>query len=74
MDTGIRNMFNNKKLNELKDAYMLISKHPESLKNITDEMDPFIRERGEELFNNKELSRDTISKINLTQRVYTRTN
>jgi hypothetical protein len=61
MDTGIRNMFNNKKLNELREAYQLICKHPESLKNITDEMDPFIRERGEDLYNNKELSRDTIS-------------
>jgi hypothetical protein len=73
MDSGIRNMFNNKKLNELKEAYQLISKHPESLKNITDEMDPFIRERGEELYNNKDLSRDTISNFKFNIRIHSRT-
>lgn len=62
METGIRYMFNNKKLNELKEAYKLISNSPESLKNITDELDPFIRERGDELYNNKEIARDPISK------------
>jgi hypothetical protein len=62
MDTGIRLMFKNEKSDELKGAYELISKHPESLKAITDEMDPYIRERGDELYNDKELSRDTISK------------
>ncbi len=63
METGIRYMFNNKKLNELKEAYKLISNSPESLKNITDELDPFIRERGDELYNNKEIARDPISKF-----------
>jgi hypothetical protein len=74
METGIRNMFNNKKLTELKEAYQLICKHPESLKNITDEMDPFIRERGDELYNNKDLAKDPISKLTiLTHRIRTRT-
>jgi hypothetical protein len=61
MDTGIRYMFNNKKIYELKEAYKLIINSPESLKNITDELDPFIRERGDELYNNKEIARDPIS-------------
>jgi hypothetical protein len=63
METGIRYMFNNKKLNELKEAYKLINNSPESLKHITDELDPFIRERGDELYNNKEVARDPISII-----------
>lgn len=70
MDTGIRSMFKNEKNDELKLAYELISKHPDSLKSITEEMDPYIRERGDELFNDKELSRDTISIKDNYYRVY----
>jgi len=58
METGIRFMFVNKKDTELQESYRLISKHPESLKSITEEFDPYIRERGDELYNNKELSKD----------------
>lgn len=58
-------MFNNKKETELKEVYTLILNNPDSLKNITNEMDPFIRERGEALFNDKNLSKDPISKLNL---------
>lgn len=58
METGIRYMFVNKKDIELQEAYRLISKLPESLKSILDEFDPYIRERGDELYNNKELARD----------------
>ena len=58
METGIRYMFVNKKDLELQEAYRLISKLPESLKSITEEFDPYIRERGDELYNNKELARD----------------
>jgi hypothetical protein len=63
METGIRYMFNNKKDNELKESFRLISKHSDSLKSITDEMDPYIRERGDGLYNNKELSKDPTSKF-----------
>jgi hypothetical protein len=61
-------MFNNKKQTELKEVYTLILNHPESLKYITMEMDPFIRERGEALFSDKILAKDPISKFkfNLT--------
>lgn len=62
MDTGIRYMFINKKDSDLKESFRLISKFPESLKFMTDEMDPFIRERGDELYNNKDLAKDPVSK------------
>jgi len=65
MDTGVKYMFNNKKQSELKDIYTLILNHPDSLKYITMEMDPFIRERGESLFQDKNLSKDPISKYKL---------
>ena len=64
MDTGIRYMFNNKKLNELKEAFRLIIKNPDSIKNITDELDPYIRDKGEELYNNKEIAKDPTSNLN----------
>jgi cullin-4 len=63
METGIRFMFINKKDLELKEAFRLISKNLESLKAITEEMDPFIRERGDELYNNKDLSKDPVKFI-----------
>ncbi len=63
MDTGIRFMFKNKKDVELKEAYKLISKHPDSLKTITEELDPFVRERGEELYNNRDLAKDPVKFI-----------
>jgi hypothetical protein len=62
MDTGVRYMFINKKDSDLKECFRLISKAPESLKFMTDEMDPFIRERGDELYNNKDLAKDPVSK------------
>lgn len=60
-------MLVNEKFNELSLVFELFSKSPETLRVITDELDPFIKEKGEELFNNKELSKDTISKLFLTQ-------
>ena len=62
MDTGVKYMFNNKKESELKEVYSLILNSPDSLKYITMEMDPFIRERGEALFNDTNLAKDAISK------------
>ena len=54
-------MFLNEKIEDLACVYELFSKSPETLKTITEELDPYIREKGDELFNNKELSKDTIS-------------
>jgi hypothetical protein len=63
MDTGIGYMFNNKKDTALKEAFRLISKHSDSLKSITDEMEPFIKKRGEELYSNKDLAKDPVKFI-----------
>ena len=60
-------MLVNEKIKELSLVFELFSKTPETLKVITEELDPFIKEKGEELFNNKELSKDTISKLFLIQ-------
>jgi hypothetical protein len=57
-ETGIKFMLNNRKDQELKEIYQLVSKEPTSLKSITDELDPYIREKGEELNQNKDISRD----------------
>ena len=58
MDTGISYMFDNKKNEELKIAYDLISLYPDSLKVITTAFQPYIRKRGEEIRENKEISKD----------------
>ena len=58
MDTGISYMFTNKRNDELKKAYDLISLHPDSLKVITTAFLPYIRKRGEEINQNKEISKD----------------
>ena len=63
MDTGIPFMLKNKKDDEIKQAYILISRFPESLKVISDEFDPYIRERGDELYKNKELMKDPLKFI-----------
>ena len=58
MDTGISYMFTNKRNDELTKAYDLISLFPESLKVITSAFQPYIRKRGEEINQNKEISKD----------------
>lgn len=57
-DTGIVFMLKNKKKKELKDIYQLISKDPNSLSCITGELDPHVREKGEELSKNPAISKD----------------
>ena len=54
-------MFDNKKDNELKEVYILFSKNTESLKTITEIMTPYIRERGDSIYNNKEVAKDPTS-------------
>lgn len=57
-DTGITFMLKNKKKQELKDIYKLISKEPNSLKCITEELYPYINDKGEELKANNAISKD----------------
>lgn len=63
MDTGIQFMFDNKKESELKETFLLFSRSSESLKVITDILNPYIRERGEKIYQNKEIARDPIKFI-----------
>ena len=58
MDTGIQYMFDNKKENDLSEIFALFSRSLDSLKVIAEIMNPYIRERGDSLYLNKELARD----------------
>jgi hypothetical protein len=62
METGIQYMFTNKKTAELYEIYKLFSRSIESLKVITEIMQPYIRERGEAIYNNRDLAKDPTSK------------
>ena len=66
MDTGVRFMFKNKKDGELAETFTLFKKSPDSFKSITDHMDPYIRERGDEIYNNKDIAKDPTSIYNIT--------
>ena len=58
MDTGIPYMFNTKRNEELKNAFKLFKLHPNSLNVITEAFQPYIRNRGEEIHQNKEITKD----------------
>ena len=62
-ETGFSFMFKNKKDDEIKEAYELLSRAPSALKIISDNFDPYIRGRGDELYKNKDLSKDPIKFI-----------
>ena len=58
MDTGVKNMLETKNNQQLSNLYQLFKLYPDSLKEITDEFQPYIRNRGNTIYNNKELSKD----------------
>ena len=58
MDTGVNNMFKNKKKDELIGVYQLFSFYPECLKLIQSSFRAYIRERLLALYNDKEFSKD----------------
>ena len=58
MDTGIKNMLETKNDVQLTNLYKLFKLYPASLKEITEEFQPYIRNRGNTLYENKELSKD----------------
>ena len=58
MDTGISYMLTNKRNDELKKAYDLFSLYPQSLKEITTVFQPYISKRGEDIYKDKEISKD----------------
>ena len=58
MDTGIKNMLETKNDIHLTDIYKLFKLFPQSLSKITEEFQPYIKARGNAIYDNKELSRD----------------
>ena len=58
MDTGVKNMLETKKYEQLKNLYELFKLYEESLDEISKIFDPYIRNRGKLLYENKELSKD----------------
>ena len=58
MDTGIPYMFTNKRNDELKKAFQLFNFYPKSLEEITNAFMPYIKKRGEEINENKEITKD----------------
>lgn len=63
METGFRYMLKNKKDDEIKCAYDLISRVENCKKSITEKFEPYIRERGDELYKNKDLMKDPLKFI-----------
>ena len=58
METGIPYMFNTKRNEELKKTFKLFKLYPDSLAVITNAFDPYIRRRGSEIQQNKEITKD----------------
>ena len=58
MDTGIPYMFKTKKNDELKKTFDLFKLFPKSLEVITTAFQPYIKGRGEEINQNKEVTKD----------------
>ena len=58
MDTGIPYMFKTKRIDELKKTYILFKKYPKSLEEITKAFTPYIKKRGEDINENKEVTKD----------------
>ena len=58
MDTGIPYMFTTKRNEELKNTFQLFKYHPQSLDVITTAFIPYIRKRGEDINQNKEVTKD----------------
>ena len=58
LDTGIPYMFSTKRNEELKKTFQLFKLYPQSLDVITTAFQPYIRKRGEEINQNKEVTKD----------------
>ena len=58
MDTGIPYMFQTKRNEELTKTFELFKLYPESLNVITEAFMPYIKKRGEEINQNKEVTKD----------------
>ena len=58
MDTGINKMLETKNDAQLTQLYKLFKLYDASLKQITDKFQPYIKDRGNAIYENKELSKD----------------
>ena len=58
MDTGIKNMFQIRKKDDLNEVFKLFTLYPESLKLIQKSFREYIKERLTAIYNDKELSKD----------------
>ena len=58
MDTGIKYMFENRRNEELASAYKLFKLFPETLMEITRYFQPYIKKRGAQISENKEISKN----------------
>ena len=58
MDTGIKKMLDMKNDLQLTNLYKLFKLYPDSLKEIEEEFLPYIKKRGNAIYENKELSKD----------------
>lgn len=58
METGFPCMFKNKKVNEIKDSYKLLYRERESLQYLSTAFDIYVRERGNELYKQKDIMKD----------------
>jgi len=63
METDIPCMLINGKKKELKNIYKLINNHHENLRVIVNSFLSYIRKRGEEIYQNKEISKDPDSLV-----------
>ena len=58
MDTGIKYMFENRRNEELANAYKLFKLYPETLGEITKYFHPYIKKRGAQISDNKEIAKN----------------
>ena len=58
MDTGIKKMLETQNMEQLTNLYKLFKLFPESLNEITEEFTPYVRNRGNAIYENKELAKD----------------
>jgi hypothetical protein len=58
--TGVRDMFRDKRQDDLKNLYLLLSRKPATLNNIYEKMKPYIESRGQALIDDKEILKDPI--------------
>jgi len=58
MQTGIEHMIETRKDRDLALAFKLIVKNEASVKKVSDRLEPYIKKKGEQLYNNENLKKD----------------